>query len=164
MEELSRHYQNSLVIPASAEDIFAYADNHQNFSSHMNKSSWMMGGSRMETRVDDGQGQAVGSHIYMDGKVFGIKLSLDEVVTKREPPRYKEWQTVGNPKLLIIGHYRMSFEISSDGNTSKFKVSIDYELPKSLGGSLLGSIFGGTYAKWCVQQMLTGTQSHFSKK
>lgn len=163
MEKLSRHFENNLIIPAFVEDIFVYADDHKYFSSHMNKSSWMMGGGRMETQVDEANGQAVGSHINMRGKVFGIKLSLDEVVTKRRPPFYKEWETVGNPKLLIIGNYRMSFEIKSQNNGSNFKVSIDYELPKSFGGSLLGSIFSSMYAKWCVQQMLTGAQRYFKK-
>ena len=163
MQELPRHYEDSLIIPVSAEDVFAYADDFKNFSSHMNKSSWMMGGGRMETKVDEANGKAVGSHVSMSGKVFGIELYLDEQVTKREVPHYKEWQTAGNPKLLVIGHYRMSFEINPKNNGSNLKVSIDYDLPKSLGGSLLGSIFGGMYAKWCVQQMVNGTKEHFSK-
>lgn len=39
------------------------------------------GGGKMETWVDKGKGQKVGSHIKMSGKVFGINLFLDEVIT-----------------------------------------------------------------------------------
>lgn len=39
-----RHDEESLLISASPEDVFAYVDDHKRFSSHMNQSSWMMGG------------------------------------------------------------------------------------------------------------------------
>ncbi|MDP4011898.1 MAG: polyketide cyclase [Candidatus Roizmanbacteria bacterium] len=118
----------------------------------MNTSSWMMGGGKMNTYVDQLKGKEVGSHIKMDGNVFGMYLSLDEVVTVHEPPRLKIWKTVGTPKLLIIGQYKMKIEIKPDGSGSLLRVSIDYELPKTL--IWLGKIFSGWYAKWRVRQML----------
>ena len=126
----------------------------------MNNPSWMMGGGKMETQVDEGKGQKVGSHIRMGGKVFGINLYLDEVVRERVPPNRKVWQTVGNPKLLVIGNYRMGVEVTSGNSKSKLKVFIDYELPEG-AAKLLGILFGGMYAKWCVKQMLRSTVDHF---
>src|SRR3972149_11669376 len=105
MREKLRHYENSTFISASAEEIFAYIDDHKRFSSHMGQSSWMMGGGKMEVTVDEGHGQKVGSHIRLSGKAFGIKLFLDEIVTWHEPPFVKMWKTVGNLKLLVIGQY-----------------------------------------------------------
>lgn len=157
-----RHYEDSALIPADAAEIFAFIDDHTRLSSHMNKSSWMMGGGRMETSVDAGHGQRMGSHIRMNGKVFGITISLDEVITHHEPPRIKIWETVGTPKLLIIGHYRMKVEIEPQGNESLFRVSIDYDLPAR--NVWLGRLFGGFYAKWCVQQMTKDTRSYFTKR
>ena len=119
-----------------------------------------MGGGKMETQVDEGKGQKVGSHIRMGGKVFGINLYLDEVVRERVPPNRKVWQTVGNPKLLVIGNYRMGVEVTSGNSKSKLKVFIDYELPEG-AAKLLGILFGGMYAKWCVKQMLRSTVDHF---
>lgn len=164
MNETQRHYENSAVIPTSANEIFAYADNHTNFSSHMNKSSWMMGGGSMNTHIDDKKFQEVGSHIQMEGTVFGIKLFLDEVVTKHEPLNRKEWQTVGDLRLLVIDHYKLGFEIEPDHSNAKFRVYIDYNLPQSASGRLLGYLLGGMYAKWCVMQMLDGVNKHFKSK
>lgn len=159
MNQELRHYENNAVIQASAEKVFAYADNHTNFSSHMNKSSWMMGGGSMNAHADEKKFQELGSHLQMEGTVFGVKLFLDEVVTKHEPPFRKEWQTVGDINLAVIGHYSLGFEIKPEEN--RFKVYIDYELPKSLKTLWLGKLFGGFYAKWCVNKMISGVKERF---
>lgn len=44
-----------------------------------------------------GRAQAVGSHVIMTGRMLGVDLSLEEVVRDREPPRRKEWETIGHP-------------------------------------------------------------------
>ena len=126
----------------------------------MNQSSWMMGGGHMGTLMDAKEGRKVGSHIVMKGKVFGIAISLDEVVILREPPLVKAWETVGTPKLLVIGNYRMAVEIEPSANGSLLQVSIDYNLPEK--NALIGKLFGGYYAKWCVRQMISGVCDKFS--
>lgn len=157
-----RHYEDRVLISAGAAEIFAFIDDHTRLSSHMNKSSWMMGGGKMDTLVDAGRGQEVGSHIRMSGKVFGVTIFLDEVVTHRESPSVKIWETVGVPKLLVIDHYRMKAEIKPQENGSLLSVSIDYNLPtKSVW---LGKLFGGYYAKWCVQKMIKDVHEHFTKQ
>ena len=161
MNKYTRHYEESLSIPAEPKEIYTFADDHKNFSSHMNKSTWMMGGARMETEVDEGKGQKVGSHIKMQGKVFGFNLFLDEVVTKYTLPYHKEWETVGEINLLVIDHYKLGFDITPEQKHSVIKVFIDYKLPKSKFGLLLGFLFGGIYAKWCVRQMIKGVDEHF---
>ena len=114
----------------------------------------------MHVSVDDGRGQKIGSHIRLSGKVFGITLYLDEVVTRHQPPRLKTWETVGDLRLLVIGHYRMSVEVEPRDGQSLLRVSIDYDLPPT--NVWLGRLFGGTYAKWCVQQMTKGARGHFA--
>ena len=162
--EFTNHYENSVLIPADPQSIFTYADHHTNFSSHMNNSSWMMGGGKMKTHVDERKGQKLGSHIKMSGKVFGINLFLDEVITRHEPPFYKEWQTVGKVNLLVIDNYILGFEIKPDNGGSLLRVYIDYDLPKSAKTYWLGILFGRMYAKWCVRQMINGTLNHFAKQ
>ena len=157
---MQRHREGTASISAAPEEIFAFIDDHSRFASHMSESSWMMGGGRMVVNVDGARGQAVGSHIRLSGTVFGIRFFLDEVVTRRNPPTDKMWETVGTPKLLVIGSYRMGVEIRPDGRGSRVRVFIDYELPK--GVTLwLGWVFGDFYAKWCVRQMLAGTSDRF---
>lgn len=43
-KKYSKHYEENIVITIDPVSTFAYADNPKNFSSHMNMSSWMMGG------------------------------------------------------------------------------------------------------------------------
>lgn len=129
----------------------------------MSQGSWIMGGGSMETETDDGKGQAVGSHIRLIGKAFGIKLFLDEVVTLREPPHRKVWETVGTPKLLVIGSYRMGLDIDEEDGMSRLRVFIDYNLPSGIS-RLLGYLFGRAYAKWCVQQMIKDVGEQFKSQ
>ncbi len=119
-----------------------------------------MAGAAMHTDINEGNGQIVGSHIKMNSTILGIRLFLDEVVTLHDPPRVKTWETVGNVHLLVIGHYRMGVSIKPEGNSSDVTVSIDYNLPNS--HTWLGKLFGGIYAKWCVEQMTQGVKTHFT--
>jgi hypothetical protein len=146
-------------VRASPEAVFAYLDDHERFSAHMTKSSWMMAGGKMTTAVDEGGGQAVGSHIRMAGTILGIRLALDEVVTLREPPHRKVWETTGEPSLLVIGPYRMGVGLSSTGTGTLLTVFLDYRLPRRR--AWLGRLFGGLYARWCVRQMLLGAVEEF---
>lgn len=163
MNSKQKHYEERIMINADAESIFAYADDHANFSSHMNKSSWMMGGGKMETKTDEDKGQKIGSHITMNGKVWGIDLFLDEVITEHKPPYRKAWETVGKVNLLVIDQYKLGFEINSNGDTSTLKVFIDFDLPKSAKTYWLGILFGEMYAKWCVNQMINGVNDYFRR-
>lgn len=153
-----------VLISATPEDVFAFVDDHSRLSSHMSQSSWMMGGGRMLVEIDGLAGRAIGSHIKLSGKVFGLSLSLDEVVTRRDPPTDKVWETVGTPKLLVIGSYRMGIQISAEHQRSRLRVFIDYELPTTWRTRWLGWLFGGIYAKWCVRQMTEGTLRHFERR
>ena len=156
-----QHKEGSVLIPASAEVVFAYVDDHSRLSSHMSQSSWMMGGGRMGVELDAGKGQAVGSHIRLRGNVFGIPLFVDEVVRRRNPPSEKIWETVGTPRLLVIGSYRMGLDVKPANGKSRLRVFIDYDLPIDRPTRWLGRLFGGMYARWCIDQMLEGPSKHF---
>ena len=158
MIERSRHYEEIVTISASTKDVFDFVDDHSNFSAHMGKSSWITGGGSMSTSTDEGKFRRVGSHLQMEGRVLGIKLFLDEVITRREPPKTKVWETVGSPRLLVIGLYKLGFEIEPMNGKSTLKVFIDYQMPRT---RLLGQLFGGWYAKWCVNQMIKGVNDNF---
>lgn len=160
----ARHHDESVFIPAPSEQVFAFADDQSRLSSHMNESSWMMGGGRMSVELDEAKGQAIGSHIRLSGTVFGIRLFLDEVVTRREPPVEKAWETVGSPRFLVIGAYRMGFRVTPENRGSRLRVFIDYDLPTGWATYWLGLLFGGVYANWCVAQMLSGASRHFSSR
>lgn len=159
---LNRHYEYKSDVLASAEEVFAYADDQTRLSSHMSQSSWKMGGGEMKIESDQGKGQAVGSKIRLSGRVLGIDLLVEEVVTERTAPRRKVWETIGQPRLLVIGHYRMGFEIAPRDGGSLLRVFIDYSLPEKGIARWLGILFGKFYARWCTKQMATDAAKHFS--
>lgn len=130
-------------------------------ASHMGESSMMMMGSRMAIDVDTDGGRVVGSKIHMDGRMMGIALSLEETITERQVPTRKVWETLGAPKLLIIAHYRMGFELTPQGESSMVCVFIDYSLPSKAPGLWLGHLLGGVYARWCTKQMANDATRHF---
>ena len=161
---LPLRYESNGLVQSPMDQVFAHIDDHTRLSSHMSEPSWRTGGGRMETELDEGRGQKVGSRIRLSGRVFGVELSVEEIVTERNPPRRKVWETTGAPKLLVIGHYRMGFELSPQGNVSMLRVFIEYALPERGLARWLGRLFGRYYARWCTQQMVDDAVKHFETR
>jgi hypothetical protein len=158
----ARHEQFTGQIDASAEDVFARLDDQTRLAGHMNKRSWRMGWGTMELTLDAQRGRTVGSHIGLHGRILGIRLGLDEVVVDRVPPTSKTWETVGEPRLLVIGAYRMGFVITSAQGSVQLLVTIDYDIPSHGLSRLFGRLLGRTYAQWCTRQMVHDAQVAFS--
>ena len=157
------HFDFAALVEASAEQLFAELDDQERLSAHMMKSSAMMGGSMMRFEFDERRGRAVGSRMRLFGKVLGFSLEVIEAVTEREPPRRKMWETIGEPRLLVIGAYRMGFAIEPGDRGCRLNVFIDYELPRGLW-RIAGTLFGGLYARWCARNMAEGAAEHFARK
>lgn len=158
----SCHAEIRAAVDAPVDRVFAYVDDHARLSAHMTKSSWMMGGGRMDVQTDDGFGQRVGSHIRLAGRAFGLQLGLDEVVVERTPPFRKVWQTIGEPNILIIGRYCMGFELSPRPKGSALRVFIDYDLPGGFLTRWFGRLFADLYARWCTRRMARDAAAHFA--
>lgn len=126
---MQRHKEANARVSAPPATVFARLDDQARLGGHMEKPSLMMGGGRMTYEFDAQKGRAVGSHIRMGGSAFGLKLSLDEVVTQHVPPERKAWRTVGQPKLIIVGAYEMGFDLTPVAGGAALKVWIDYDLP-----------------------------------
>ena len=154
-------FESSAEVNTPPEALFAELDDHERLSAHMMQSSAMMAGSKMRIQFDERGGRAVGSKIRMSGQMLGMHLELEEVVTERDPPRRKAWETIGETHLLVIGDYRMGFEIQPLGSRSRLMVFIDYDEPKS-PWTILGKLFGPTYARWCTVSMAEGAARRFA--
>ena len=141
--------------------VFEYLDDPNQLTSHMQRRSAMMLGSRMSVVMDPLSGREVGSVIRMGGRVLGIALALEEVITEREPPFRKAWMTMGTPRLLVISHYRMGFEVRPNGDGCQVRVTIDYQRPERGFTRLLGALFGAWYARWCTRRMVRDAERHF---
>jgi hypothetical protein len=157
-----RHFAVEGRVNASASELFAHLDDHNRLSGHMSKSSWMMLGSRMEVHADEGRGLRVGSVIRLDGAVLGVPLRVAEAIAEHVPPKRKSWETIGTPQLLVVGAYRMGFEIAPMPSGTLLRVFIDYDLPAKGLARLLGALLGPFYARWCTEQMLRDAQAHFT--
>ena len=156
------HHESTGPANAPVEQVFAFLDDPKALATHMGESSMMMLGLRMSIDVDAGSGRVIGSRISMQGRILGIRLSLEEVITKRQIPAMKVWETTGTPKTLVIAHYRMGFELTRNGASSLVCVFIDYSLPIKPPGSWFGYLLGAVYAHWGTRQMVMGAARHFS--
>ena len=156
------HDESTALANAPLDRVFAYLDDPKALAAHMGESSMMMMGSRMSIDVDADGGRVIGSKIRMHGSMMGIPLSLEEVITERQVPYAKVWQTIGVPNLLVMAHYRMGFELTGKGESSLVRVFIDYSLPTEAPGSWLGRLLGGVYARWCTKQMAEDAARHFN--
>lgn len=105
----------------------------------------------MAIETDADGGHTVGSHIRLTGTMLGIQIFVEGKVMQRERPNRKAWETVGEPRLLVIGRYRMKVGISARGDRSHVTIAIDYELPPNLPTRWLGVLFGPLFARWCVR-------------
>jgi hypothetical protein len=162
LRSLPLQHASEGVVQAPVDRVFAHLDDHARLASHMERSSWMLGGGHMHVELDAARGQAVGSRIAMYGRAFGFRLALEEVVTERRPPTHKAWETLGTPRLLVIGPYRLAFDLVPMPGAAKLHVVIDYALPDTGPGRVLGRLFGSAYARWCTQRMVDDAVEHFS--
>jgi len=149
------HHRSEVHVDAEAHDLFALLDDHRRLAAHMEKPSLMMAGATMRVETDALRGQAVGSVIRVFGRVLGMDLMVEEVVTERVPPFRKIWETRGEPRLLVIGSYRMGFIISPQADRSRLVVFIDYQLPPRGLAHWLSLLFSRAYAAWCTRRMAT---------
>ena len=157
------HQRHEVIVAADPAKLFAHLDDPHRLASHMEKPSLMMAGATMQVTLDALEGRAVGSVIRMAGRVLGIQLALDEVITEREPPSRKVWQTLGEPRLLVIGAYRMGFTIAPHERGSRLLVFLDYRRPARGLARGLGWLFGRAYAAWCTQKMAGDAAAAFGR-
>lgn len=134
------HYESRATLDAPAEAAFAYLDDFRQLSAHMERRSWMMLGSKMKIETDT--------------------LALEEVVSHRDAPLRKSWETA-NANLLVTGPYRLGFELEPKGSSSAVRVFIDYDLPAKPPARWLGRVFGRRYARWCADRMVRDATRHF---
>lgn len=148
-----------MLLAAPIGAVFEHLDDFRKLSAHMERRSGMMAGSSMTIETDAGEGRAVGSEVRMRGRMMGLELSLTEVVTERMPPFRKAWQTIDS-RLIVIGPYRLGFELTPRVNATLARIFIDYALPGRR--RWLGLLLGRMYARWCVGRMAGDAARHFN--
>jgi len=155
------HDETTVYVSADPAILFDHLDDPRRLGGHMEKPSWRTLGSAMKYSFDQHEGRAVGSVITLTGQIVGAPLSLEEVVRERLPPSRKSWETTGQPRLIVIGGYRMGFEIDPVSPGCMLEIFIDYDLG-GLPPRWLARMLGRWYARWCVSQMAKDAQAAFA--
>lgn len=99
----------------------------------------------------------------MAGSRMTIAMDAKEAVTDYDRPRSKAWETIGEPRLLVIGPYRMGFTLLPRNGASSLRVFIDYAPPSQGASLLVGRLFGNYYARWCTTRMARDAARHFTR-
>jgi uncharacterized protein YndB with AHSA1/START domain len=149
-------------IDAPVQTVFDFLDDQSHLSSHMSERSWMMMGSTMDIYMDERRTRSIGSRFGFTGRVLGVPLRVDEIVTAREPPTRKTWETTTEPTLWVIGRYEMGLRLSDRDGRARLSVYIRYNLPAGFFQRLLGLAFGRAYGRWCTTKMVNDARQHFS--
>jgi hypothetical protein len=152
------HEEEAVQVAASCESLYEYLDDPARLGAHMSRRNWRTAGMRMDYALDPQRGQGVGARIGLRGALLGLRLAVDEVVVESEPPYRKSWETVGVPRLLVIGPYRMGFRIERGAPVNAvLTVFIDYQPKRKILSGLVR-----VYARWCVTSMASDARRHFA--
>lgn len=97
----------------------------------------------------------------LHGRVLGLPLHVEGVVIEYAPPLRKFWETVGAPRLLVIGSYGMGFALEPRHHGSPLTIFIDYDPPPGFLNAI-GRLLGPAYARWCSGNMVDGVSQRFA--
>lgn len=152
--------KQSASIAAPPPEVFDLVDDHARYYAHVLRLARLLGG-RLDLRMDGDEARKAGSRITLAGRLFGQPLLLEEVVTRREPPYAKSWETVGTPRFLIVGGYRHDVRIEPDGGGSRLHAAFEYDLP---AGGWLRRKIGDVYGRKCVRELVQSAAKHFQRR
>ena len=153
----------SILIHSTPAKVFAQMDDFSKTGMHMTESSMMMMGSKLTLEQLSTNATGVGASYRWYGKMLGMTMDFRETVTMWLQNKLKEWETVGEAKIIIMSWYRMWFEISSSENGTIAKMSISYLPPKEWYYKILSFFFANLYCNWCLNNMLNDTKKVLSK-
>jgi hypothetical protein len=154
----------SLLISSSPAKVFAQMDDFSKTGMHMSESSMMMMGSKLSLEQLSTNAIGVGASYRWYGNMMGMTMDFSQTVTKWEQNKLKEWETVGDAKIIIMSWYRMWFEISPTENGTMAKISISYLPPKEWYYKILSFFFATWYCNWCLNSMLNDTKENLESK
>ena len=154
----------SILIHSTPEKVFQQMDDFSKTGMHMSKSSMMMMGSKLKLEQLSPNPTGIGASYRWYGKMMGMTMDFSETVTKWEQNKLKEWEIVGDAKIIIMSWYRMWFEISPSENGTNAKISISYLPPKEWYYKILSFFFANWYCNWCLKNMLNDTKKSLENK
>jgi hypothetical protein len=162
-EFLEHRFEQATRLPASQKQVFDFMDDFGQLGAHMMQANWMMAGSSMRYEFDATRGREVGGVVRIIGSFLGFRLEIAEQVTERSAPAGKSWRTFGGQRMLVMAGYHMGFSVVPQQGSTRLEIFIEYALPPRGFGRLLGKLFAGAYARWCVRSMLEAAIERFGQ-
>ena len=153
----------NILIHSTPEKVFARMDDFSKTGMHMSESSMMMMGSKLKLEQLSTNATGVGASYRWYGKMVGMTMDFSETVTKWQAPKLKEWEIIGEAKIIIMSWYRMWFEIMPAENGTIAKLSISYLPPTQWYYKILSFLFAKLYCNWCLNNMLNDTKKNLEK-
>ena len=153
----------NILIHSTPAKVFQQIDDFSKTGMHMTESSMMMMGSKLKLEKLSENTSGIGASYRWYGKMMGMTMDFSETVTKWEQNKFKEWETIGTAKIIIMSWYRMWFEISPAENGTLAKISISYIPPKEWYFKILSFFFANWYCSWCLNKMLHDTKKNLEK-
>lgn len=156
----------TVTIGAPAERVFSYVDDIRNLARHMSeRGSTPLMGSKLKLEILTAYPSGVGATYRYTGRVMGLPIDFSETVTRFVAGREKVWQTIGEPRLLIIRSYEMRLVVEPlDDATARLSMTIDYTLPRSRFWGAVGRLLAPRYAAWCLDSMIRGTIDDLTRR
>jgi len=147
-----------VLIHSTPQKVFQQMDDFSKTGMHMSESSMMMMGSKLQLVQLSENSTGVGASYRWYGKMLGMIMDFSETVTRWEQNKLKEWEIMGNAKIIIMSWYRMWFEISPSEKGTFARISISYLPPKEWYYKILSFLFARWYCNWCLSNMLNDTK------
>ncbi len=151
--------QKTILIRASPEKVFEFMDDVRNMGMHMSRDSRAMMGSHLDLEMLSENTSGPGASYRWKGKVMGMTIDFTMVVTKWIKDIERVWETIGEPKVIVIGKYSMFLKLAPADGSTMTTLGISYEKPKDFFGKVLEFFLGKWYCNWCLNNMLHDAQS-----
>ena len=122
-------------------------------------------GSKLKLEIMTPETTGVGAIYRYSGQAMGLKIDFFETVITFVAGREKVWRTIGQPQLLIIADYGMRVLVEPlSADTSRLKISIDYQLPRRGIWRVIGWMLAGVYSRWCLTSMVEGCKLELEQR
>ena len=157
------HLDENVWIDAPPAAVFAWIDDPRNTGWHMSRPSMAMLGSVLQTEQISPNATGLGATYRSHGRVMGLPLDFTGVVSRWVPQEEKIWRSIGEPRLIVIGAFEMRLTITPESGGSRLTAGIEYTLPKSWAGRLLGRVLARPYSRWCLRRICRDAKSALEK-
>ena len=164
MKKYPRFAEAAGPIAAPAATVFEFLDGQTHLASHMSGLAWKVVGTNLSTYMDGNRTRTIGSKFGFKGRILGLPLSLDEVVTSRDPGLRKTWKTCSLPKLWVIGAYVMGFELTPRPGGTVLRVFMEYLPTSARLPRVMRLWLADAYARWCTRRMVRDARAHLDSQ